>query len=105
VLSIDRCRELLGEAARTLEDGELENLRGQLYGLAQEVVSAAKLGTAPADRARSEAWNLVPPDLLAEVHERAAIMEFDGGLSREHAERRALELVCGRTVGGARCRR
>lgn len=37
------------------------------------------------------------PDVQVERDERAAIMEYDGGLTREEAERRAddlMELVC-----------
>ena len=32
-----------------------------------------------------------PPDVQVELDERAAIMEYDGGLTREEAERRAAE--------------
>jgi hypothetical protein len=33
----------------------------------------------------------LPPDIRGDVEERAAIMEFDGGLTREEAEEQALE--------------
>ena len=33
------------------------------------------------------------PDLFVWFEERAAIMEFDGGLSREEAEREAIHLI------------
>jgi hypothetical protein len=36
-----------------------------------------------------------------DLEERAAIMEFDGGLSREDAEREAVRLVAQRWNGGA----
>ena len=35
------------------------------------------------------ALSQLPPDIRIDVEERAAIMEFDGGLSREQAERYA----------------
>jgi hypothetical protein len=97
VLSVGKIRELLGESARTAEDCEVEALRAQLYELAQHIVDAAPRGAA-----RDESWRLTPPDRLAEVHERAAIMEFDGGLSRDEAERRAMEIVCGQQPEGVR---
>lgn len=36
------------------------------------------------------------PDARADFEERAAIMEYEGGLDREMAERLALQDVCGR---------
>jgi hypothetical protein len=102
VLSVGKIRELLGESARTAEDCEVEALRAQLYELAQHIVDAAPRGAARDRAARVESWRLTPPDRLAEVHERAAIMEFDGGLSRDEAERRAMEIVCGQQPEGVR---
>ena len=34
MISLDECRELLGDAGRHLSDSELEGLRGEVYGLA-----------------------------------------------------------------------
>ena len=39
MLSIDRCRQLLGPAAVGMSDAQIERLRGQLYGLADVTVS------------------------------------------------------------------
>ncbi len=44
---------------------------------------------------------LIPPECQEEFEERAAIMEFDGGLSREEAEKKAREIV--KNIG--KCRR
>lgn len=41
------------------------------------------------------------PDALEEWVERAGIMEYDGGLPREEAERAALHILTSRTVTGA----
>jgi hypothetical protein len=41
-------------------------------------------------RSEVESW---PEDLRADFEERAAIMEFDGGLSRLMAERRAYQII------------
>ena len=38
------------------------------------------------------------PDLYVWFEERAAIMEFDGGLSREEAQREALQLIRQRKI-------
>lgn len=40
------------------------------------------------------------PDLWALYEERAAIMEYDGGLSREDAERQAYVIVVGNKISG-----
>ncbi len=39
MLSIDRCRQILGPAARNLSDAQVEQLRDQLYGFADIVVA------------------------------------------------------------------
>ncbi|HET8671565.1 MAG TPA: hypothetical protein VFM05_13320, partial [Candidatus Saccharimonadales bacterium] len=39
------------------------------------------------------ALQLVPKDQQAEIEERAAIVEFDGGLTRDEAERTALVMT------------
>ena len=86
-IPIDTCRRFLGPAAAGLTDAQLEELRDQLYDLAQ--VTVASYASGPG----------VPPKRLAphfgeadyfDVEERAAIMEFDGRLSRDQAERLAL---------------
>ena len=42
-----------------------------------------------------------PPDLREAYEERAAIMEFDGGLPREEAERQAAQLYAPQLATGA----
>jgi hypothetical protein len=39
MLSIDRCRQLLGPEARDMSDLQVERLRDQLYGLGDVVVA------------------------------------------------------------------
>jgi hypothetical protein len=60
----------LGTAANRLSDQELERLLEQLYAMAQLIVE-----TLPDHRVSTD-----------DLEERAAIREFDGGLSREKAE-------------------
>lgn len=40
----------------------------------------------------ADAIQQLPPDIRVDVEERAAIMEFDGGLTREEAEQAALAI-------------
>jgi hypothetical protein len=92
----------------------LEQLRDQLYGLARVVVEACprqRHGNGPRnapDAARRaidgaamdteppkpagfpDAVEMLPEDERYEVEERAGIMEFDGGLDRDAAERAAM---------------
>jgi hypothetical protein len=112
MLTLERCRQILGDDAPQ-SNSDLERMRDQLYGLARVVVEACPrqrrgngLRNAPAgarrtidsaavDKARAkpaafpDALAMLPEDERYEVEERAAIMEFDGGLDRDAAERAA----------------
>lgn len=66
-LSLDECRKLVGPPCR-LSDAELLQLRDQLYKFADVVVSL-----------------LPEPAARESLEERAAIMEFDGGISGDAA--------------------
>jgi hypothetical protein len=112
MLSFAKCREVLG-AGSSESDADLELLRDQLYALARATVEAfphqrCKNDSLHALNDARHAFNIktveIPttsfPDaleLLSEedryaVKERAAILEFDGGLSRDAAEQAALLL-------------
>jgi hypothetical protein len=86
VLSLQRCRELLGEEC-PYDDAELEELREQCYEIARVVVDTRPQAVAPHTE---PVFDKLPPGERVEVEERAAVMEFDGGLGRDHAERAAL---------------
>ena len=109
MLSLGRCRELVGKDCR-LSDEELKLLAQQLYGLAH--VALDGLGATknpPSKPDQPEAGKFVQPngtehepsfaDVLAllpeddryAVEERAAIHEFDGGCTRQQAEKLALD--------------
>lgn len=83
-IGLDECRRLLGEGCR-LSDEQLLKVRDQLYEVAR-VVAAAFV-----DDAAYSGGAVRPPDAadLEEIDERAAIMEFDGKLPRQAAERLA----------------
>ena len=67
-LSISICRDLIGPGC-SLTDEEVATLRDQLYSVAEAITS------------------LMPtPEELESVEERAAIMEFEGGLNAKTAK-------------------
>lgn len=118
MLTLARCREILGaDCGRS--DAELERLRNHLQALAELTVEACRI-SARAERARDPqprgdgqepnprglpfavALQLVAEDQRHDVEERAAIMQYDGGLDRDHAERRALLQITGATREKAR---
>lgn len=111
MLSLKRCRELLGFKC-ALTDYELGVLRDQLYGLAQVLVEAVldrrrgegcsgaaeavpvdgvgENGSAPSIKSLQDMLTQLPPDQREHLEERAAIREFDGSLGRDEAERAAI---------------
>ena len=87
MISLERCRKVLGSGTK-LSDEDLATLRDQLYcfaALALEVRDSPKKSL------------LERPDLESidrdALEERAAIIEFEGKLSRYEAERSAVELA------------
>lgn len=86
-LSIEQCRRALSGASAGLSDAEIELAREQLYALAHALLRGRKpIQPAPF----SNIAESIGVDDHADVEERAAIMEFDGRLSRDQAERAAL---------------
>ena len=87
MLSLSRCREVLGSESARLSDAQVTRLRDQLYGLAETAVQLSQVR--PAIDFASVATSLTA-EVRADVEERAAISEFDGKLSRDQAERLAI---------------
>jgi hypothetical protein len=85
VFPIAECRKILGNRC-PLSDSEVEQLRDQLYQLACMVVDLSQMPLNEPDRLIAQ----LPDDERADVEERAAILEFDGGLDRHQASRKAL---------------
>lgn len=83
MISIERCRALLGEDGADLTNVDLETLRMRLYASANDVAALAEQ-VKDARRAASGEFG----DAL---DERAAIREYDGGMPRLAAE---LEAIC-----------
>lgn len=97
MLSLQRCRAILGHR---LDDADLERVRDQLYAVAAVTVEAfiqgqrspapRDVGSLGGEADRRDALALLPPEERVAVEERAALMEFDGGLDRDRAERHAV---------------
>ena len=86
-LTIAKCRALLGQAAEGLSDSEVESVRDQFYAMARVAANAYVAGKRSLfGRAVSE---LSAADRYG-VEERAAILQFDGRLLRDDAERLAI---------------
>jgi len=100
MLSNDECRRILGpEYAGNEED--LTSLKDALYGLARGLLEVYLEGVqASAGNASQGPIDLLSGVLGREdvetVEERAAIVEFDGGMDRDHAERLAISSVLGK---------
>ena len=84
MLSLSQCRQLLGENCPQADD-EVERLQEHLRQLADVVVDLSSMLLKHPERLIAE----LPDDARGNVEERAAILEFDAGISRRHAERRA----------------
>jgi hypothetical protein len=85
MLSLAKCREILGADCR-LTDTELEAVRDQLSAMADIAIKLIHEG---ADERQADAQlsiSGVPEDGRCEVEERAAIFEFEAGMSKEVAE-------------------
>ena len=96
MLSLERCREILKKDCPST-DSSIESLRDQLYGLADIVIEHYKARPTKRvqialERELGEVLAL-PPSAREKWEERAAIMEFDGGLPRSEAENAAFDLL------------
>ena len=91
MLAFRLCKELLGAESDNLTDIELESLRAGLTALASVTVSAYSARTVV-----DPALALLSSEERAEADERAAILEFDAGLSRSAAEQLAVTEMLGR---------
>lgn len=101
MLSPQRCRQLLGTSVQ-LSDDQVIHLRDHLYVLAQlsvrsfvdrskahEAETTLKGDRAAVETSFAEALKVLGSSNSYEIEERAAIYQFEGGLSRSEAERQA----------------
>ena len=96
MLSLDRCRKLLGPDV-DLSDDELTRILTQLYAVADVALDQVLMPRAATDKAGptrprpfEATLRLVSDAERESLEERAAIQEYDGGLSRRDAERATL---------------
>jgi hypothetical protein len=80
-LSLDECRRLIGPE-RSLEDDAILALREQLYVLAGVAVRGHLSAT--------RSWGALEESQRIDADERAAILQFDGGVPKPEADRIAL---------------
>jgi hypothetical protein len=97
MLSVARCRELLGSSGESLSDSVIENLRGELVTLAESLAVMAEASPLSSSSGRLKVIESLPRDVREAFEERAAIMQADGGLSLGAAERAALLLLVPRS--------
>lgn len=91
MLSLQQCRKILG-AKLAISDEELATLRDQLYcfaELALDIRDQRQKVVSPGNIFEQVADSKEDSDVLLE---RAAIMEFDGNISRDEAERMAITM-------------
>ncbi len=97
MLSVKNCRELLGPTSRILADEEVEELREQLYCLAGltvgQFVRTQRLAKSESNILDFRtALNSFMEAEIDCIEERAAVIEFDGNLPRDEAERAAIAM-------------
>ncbi len=86
MLTVEQCRMILGPDAPESPD-EIEKLRDQLYVLAKVwIEQGAVQAVNRADHILCEMGN----DERYEIEERAAVLEFDGGMDKADAEKAAI---------------
>jgi hypothetical protein len=96
MLTLLRCRQLLGAAGDELTDAQVEKVCDEMYAVAQSVFSPAGARHCGNTAGPALAWRLVSGGRREALEERAAILEFDAGLSRDMAERAAFAQLCRR---------
>ena len=92
MISLERCRKILGPND-SVSDENLAALREQLYSFAElalDIRDRKQASVLPSTSAFEQLANEQDePDIL---RERAAIIEFDGNVSRDEAERMTINL-------------
>lgn len=94
MLSLQKCRSLLGADCK-LTDAELEQLQRELYAVADVSIGAlcaqkrSCSGNGSKSQVVSGCLGGIPEEERETVEERAAILEFEGGLKKPEAERQA----------------
>lgn len=88
-IPLEHCRALLGEEGQDLGDGSLRELRDALYAVAETLLQVGQ-GASSTSLMFTSAEQAAPGLNWEAVEERAAIMEFEGAVPRDMAERIAI---------------
>jgi hypothetical protein len=99
MLSLDRCRTLLG-CGRSQSDEEVARIRDAVYAIARVIVVriSESQGRSRSDDEFERGLDLLTDSEKHDARERAAIVEYEAGLPREAAERHALTETLRRRV-------
>ncbi len=107
MLSLRECQEILGHQSNLCSES-LEHLRSQLYGIAEDIVdvgirsagsNSSYISTPKSKSVKIDpeivpnfelAIERLPDDQREEIIERSAIMEYNGGIPKDEAEKYAL---------------
>ncbi|MCU1311412.1 MAG: hypothetical protein JWO20_2537 [Candidatus Angelobacter sp.] len=87
MISLERCRKLLSNGNRFTDD-ELIALRDRLVSLADIALHHSQKENV--ESRREGVLHVIPEPDRYEAEERAAILQYEGGITREEAERRAI---------------
>ncbi len=87
-LSLDACRRALGNSSSNLSDAQLGKLRDQLYAFAEFGVDAYVRSSSLTPQ--EDGLVHIPDDDRYDVEERAAVLQFDAGMTRSAATRTAI---------------
>jgi hypothetical protein len=91
MLSLRHCRTILGPKT-AISDENLATLRDQLYCLAALALDNRDKTKRTSSTFRRTEGDAISNEGLEILRERAAIIEFDGNISRDEAERMAITL-------------
>ena len=94
LLSLEKLRKLGGSRAVAIDQRTADQMYEVVHAFLDRLEGARREATRAASRRSPNTLvRLVPPHRRDEVEERAAIREFEGGQSRDEAERGALRDV------------
>jgi hypothetical protein len=89
MLSLDNCRDLLGCDGEELDAADLESIRDQLYSVARLTLERSPTSSGQ-ESTFKDALTFFPQLERESIEERAAVIEFEGKLRREVAEKSAI---------------
>lgn len=98
MLSVGDCRKILGNLAPK-DDEALSRFRDDVYAIVRIILNLKSLpcgSNLSTTESSNEIQEQLTPEERDEWAERAAIIEYDGGIEKHLAEAKALQLIKGR---------